>query len=84
MPLRGSVDRFFDGKRYCQPHSLLAFGYLRDNAYGRCTVPYPLVRSLSCMIFVFLICSLSSSTSSTGSTVTRSFCPLPSRMMIIF
>ena len=38
-PDRGSTERFMDGNTYCQPRSLSAFGYFRDNAYGIETLP---------------------------------------------
>ena len=82
FPERGSTERFRDGKTYCQPHSLSAFGYFRASAKGRDTLPYPFFRSLWCWLQTFFKCSFNGCFRISGKTVIRSLWPFPSRTMI--
>jgi len=65
-----------------QAHSRFAFGYFSAKAYGRCTRPPRCARSCSCNNFTRSRCRESSPFNLSGSMVTRSLNPLPSRTVI--
>ena len=67
-----------EGNRYCQAIDLLAFGYFRARAPGRCTVPNPLRISSIWMAFTVSICLARAGLIVAGRIARRSFAPLPS------
>ncbi len=68
--------------RHCQRHSLEAFGYFLSSASGNRTLPHPARTSFSCIVFTSCRWSCRSFLRLTGSIVTRSLPPLPSRTVI--
>src|SRR5437773_3152747 len=79
---RGSTDKRDEGKTYCHAHSLAAFGDLRSIAPGRYTVPKPASKSSSCCALIFCRWRSNGLARFTGSIVTLSLPPLPSRTVI--
>src|SRR5437773_5951560 len=83
-PVRPSIYRRVAGKIHCHPQSRPAFGYLRGSAPGSSTQPAPCRTSAWCCSRTRSMWALSTDLTEAGSIVTRSLCPLPSRIRIWF